>query len=573
MPDAQNPLDAAGGITKALLAALDLIQKDVSASQVGPDGKPSGTSIYMQLPMGITIDPTMYADPWTPAGGDANSSFNNQGGFIQTAAPATGAPAPTGPDQQLAQSIQNAFYTAALVDNMLQISSDGVAASWEDRQISIEYFTVLKGMQPTTTEAPDPNVVARVKAAQAELYTFDANGDPIGYTPLYNNYIRNRKAWTDAIGAQASAYWQAMSDPTAGRAWPVVGATYANAVKQALDDLNGMGRMQVEAALNTIATQGQDATTALIALANQLYDSFSIQLGGTVSVPVPWSYIAPTRWYDATDDSLGARAVTVTDASSSNAGSSGSSSFAHSWWSQQSSAVGGSVGIHFGPFGGSADASHTQASNASASNAQQAGWSSHTDTSSSATISFEYFVANIYRPWLLGDLFHIDGWYWRHHRKNDISDGTIAGQIGKPDKTLPMLPMAFVIMRNVSIKTNDWGDAGTDFTKAQQLADSSGKSSSSSFGGSVGFLGISGSANVSKQNAGGAFRSTQTNTTGFTFQQDGRGGTLTLNGSQIVGWIGQIQPASPQQDDPGLASLQAPSGTASSTQPAEAAAS
>ena len=81
MPDAVSQLGSVGGITKALLDALDQIENQVAASLVGPDGKPSGTAIYMHMPTGSPIDPKMFANAWTPAGGDSASSFSDDGSF------------------------------------------------------------------------------------------------------------------------------------------------------------------------------------------------------------------------------------------------------------------------------------------------------------------------------------------------------------------------------------------------------------------------------------------------------------------------------------------------------------
>ena len=66
-------------------------------------------------------------------------------------------------------------------------------------------------------------------------------------------------------------------------------------------------------------------------------------------------------------------------------------------------------------------------------------------------MEFDWFVATIERPWYLGDLFHMDGWYLVGKKKGSISDGTIDGQVGQAeDKLLPMGPKAFVVIRNVT---------------------------------------------------------------------------------------------------------------------------
>src|ERR1700751_4803091 len=86
MPDMQTSLNQAGAIVKAMLNALDQIQQYVAASQIGPDGKPSGTAVYMHMMMGYTVDPKMYSNAWTPGGGDSSASFSNEGTFVQPAA-------------------------------------------------------------------------------------------------------------------------------------------------------------------------------------------------------------------------------------------------------------------------------------------------------------------------------------------------------------------------------------------------------------------------------------------------------------------------------------------------------
>ena len=567
MADATSQINSAGSITKALLDALDQIERYVSASQVGPDGKPLGTAIYMHMPTGYPIDPKMFANAWTPGGGDSSSSFSNDGTFVQapaqksataTASNGTGPagsmypPAPQ-PDQKLENAIQNAWYTSMLVDQMLEVTQNGRATAWPDRKISIEYYTILKGMQPLQISQPAQDVIDAVTAAQNLLYLRDDKGNFVGYTQLYAQYRRNRTTWTNAIAAQAAAYAQAMGDPVAGQAWPVVAQKYANDVSLALDDFNSMGRKQVEDALNTIATQGESAVAAIAALAQQMYDAYAIQLGGQVSVNVPWSFISPISWWDYTDESFGVQKITGTSESHDKKTASGTGSFANNWQRQQSSSTSGSGGFNIGFAGASAAASHADASNAFGDHANQYQWNNHSDNSSSASVSMEFFLATIERPWLLGDLFNIGGWYLVGQRKNSISDGTIANQIGEKSLALlPMLPMAFLIVRNVKITCDDWGDTGAALATAQQNAAGSGQSSQNSVAVSANYLFYSASGQHADQQSSGAFGSSAT-TSGMTFESDNKkGGTLTLMGSQIAGWVGQIQLASPQVDDPTL---------------------
>lgn len=569
MPDAASQLGTVGGITKALLDALDQIHTQVSAGLIGPDGKPSGTALYMHMPVGIPVDPKMFANPWTPAGGDSSSQFGNDGSFSGSATPSSSPPPagvpsgsvyppPTKPDPQLENSIQAAYFTSRLVDQMMMVTRNGVFSAWPDRNVNIEYFTVIKGMQPIDQRPPAQDVLNRIAAAQALLYVKDANGNPIGYTPLYANYRRNHTAWTNAISKQALAYAQAMGDPVLGQQWPIVAATYAGAVSQARNDLDGMGRQTVEDNLAIIATQGEGAVTALADLARKMYDAYQLQLAGGISVGVPWSYISPMSWWDATDDSLGVIKIKGHSENHDASTGQGAGSFANNWNQQQSSSTSGGGGFNVGLYSAHADGSHSDASNAFGNHASQYNWTSHADHSSSASVEFEYFLASIERPWFLGDLFNIKGWYMVGQRAKAISDGTIDNQIGeKAPAILPMLPKGFLVIRNVTITCDDWGDFGSSFNQAQQASQGSGQSSANSMAVSGSYLFVSASGKHEDQQSSGAFGSQQTSS-GFTFTSDGgKGGTLTMKGSQIAGWVGQIQAAAPLMDDPTLPKLKA----------------
>jgi len=284
-----------------------------------------------------------------------------------------------------------------------------------------------------------------------------------------------------------------------------------------------------------------------------MYGAFSIQLAGGISSEVPWSYISPISWWDHNDNSFGVQQLTASSSSYEAGGGAGSSSFANNWWNEQSSSTSASVGVSFGFAGGSADYSHSDASNAFADNSGRSSWSNFADKSSDATVTCEFFLATIERPWLLGDLLNMDGWYLVTQKKNSVSDGTIVTQVGDQSKILPMIPKAFLVMRNVSITADDWGEAGNAFDTAQQNASGSGESSSNSYGASVSYFCANASFQQSDQQASGAFDSNASSNSGWQFSRNGNGGTLKLMGSQIIGWVGEIQPASPKIDDPGLA--------------------
>ena len=583
MPDAVTQLGNVGNITKALLNALDQIQDQIAKGLVGPDGKPSGTAIYMHMPTGMSLDPKDYAFAWTPAQEGTSSQQSNTGTFSSSPAASTFGSAPAAPgafgstpaasagqmNAQLAESQQAAFNTATLVDQMLEVTQNGVMVAWPARNVSIEYFGIITAAQPMPIPPPSPQIQAEVAGAQRFLFVEDANGNLINYTPIYQNYQNNQTAYATAVANNAAAYAQAMADPVAGQAWPVVGRKYATAVQQAWNNWVAMGKQQVEAALAVISTEGQSPVAALFALAHQLYTTYQVQLSGGLSSGTQWSYINPSSWWDATDDSIGALQITGSSKAQDAVTRAGTYSFANNWQAQQSNSTSGSGGFNVGIYSASSSGSHTGSSSGQSANAAQYTWSSHQDNSSDATVSLEYFIARIYRPWALMDIFNISDWYIPGQRANCISDGTIANQIGaatipgtnKP-RLMPMMPMAFLIIRNVAITCDDWGDFANSFSAAAQASQGSAQATSNSVAVSGSYLFASGSAqHQDQQSSQQGSQHQMTNSITFT-SSAGRGGTLKMLGSQVCGWIGQINPASPPMDDPNLPKPQDAGGAA-----------
>lgn len=150
----------------------------------------------------------------------------------------------------------------------------------------------------------------------------------------------------------------------------------------------------------------------------------------------------------------------------------------------------------------------------------------------------------------------MDGWYYVGGKTGCISDGTLEGNLNKPDtqdrtdKLLPMVPKGFIIIRNVVIWANEWGSAGDAFSTAVQQSAGHTDASSTSFGGSVGWCGLGGSVQHTDSDANGAFSSSADTGYGWSYSSKDKGGTLTIHGAQIVGWIGEIQPKAPRKDAP-----------------------
>ena len=168
---------------------------------------------------------------------------------------------------------------------------------------------------------------------------------------------------------------------------------------------------------------------------------------------------------------------------------------------------------------------------------------------SNVSVEFEYGLCNIYRPWLLSELFVIDGWYLPGEKNKVVSDGTVAGQTSETDShLLSMIPTQFLVVRNVKITADGWGDTGTQMSNYCTHAQSDDQSSSTKVSGGVGFMCFGGT--VSHQNADWSGDDAESSSAAgsWSFKGNAQHGALTINGCQIVGWVGEIIPASPKVD-------------------------
>jgi len=201
-----------------------------------------------------------------------------------------------------------------------------------------------------------------------------------------------------------------MSDPVAGQACSIEAATYANKVTQALDYFNAMGRREVEDAINTLATVGQSAVQALAGGRAKCMERSAFNLRavsrpkslGLTSARSPGGTTMTTR--SAYNNSP--RRVRVTRPGVVRE-------------VPASLTTGGMSSLHL-PARASESVSDSQAAvptiaipmrNAFADHSGRSPWSNFADKSSDATVTCEFFLATIERPWLLGDLLNMDGWY------------------------------------------------------------------------------------------------------------------------------------------------------------------
>jgi hypothetical protein len=575
----QSQLSQDTGLGSALLNVMDQIVAHLLTQQpVDSTDKPTGTTVYLQYQTGQGVDPTQYLDAWSPVGGNSLQSVLQSGQVSvsqQPGAPTTpttssgGTSSGTPPvNVALQESLFAAWQTSMLVDSMFLVDDKGQLQTYQGggRSLSFAYGEIIQGMQPANPAQPSAAVQAAVSQAQAVLWQTDSSGNITGPTTMYQNYLTNQMAWATAKSNLAAAQAQALTDPALGQVWPQMAAPYQTAVDQAYQTWLSEGAETVEQALATIESEGEDVVDAMVASAKELFQSWS--LAGLSGVPsqTQYSAISPAHWCDPTDDTIGWSKMSVTSQSAAQAAQQNQNSYSNSWYNTNSSSTSAGGSANFFGFQVGANGGATNSGNANQQGTTTVTTTKTEDQTTNVSITLEWLLCQVQRPWLVSDLFYMQNWYMVNQRKNTISDGTVSGQIANESQLLPMIPTAFLVVRNVAITANNWGQAGQSLQAAHAAAQSSGQASSSNYGGSVGFFGMGASAAHSQTNTSGQASSNSSGAIDWSFESVGTQGTLNINGAQILGWVGSIVPASAPEDDPTLpAQNSATSGTTSSS--------
>jgi hypothetical protein len=174
-------------------------------------------------------------------------------------------------------------------------------------------------------------------------------------------------------------------------------------------------------------------------------------------------------------------------------------------------------------------------------------------------VSLEWALVSIYRPWLVSDLFYMKNWYIQGKRANCVSDGRIETQLGITDQLLPLIPQQMLVIRNVTITSNSWGDFGNDlktlYSGDQNSTDAS-QSSQHASGFGVGPIAFGkGNYDHADDKAKGQGSDYSDKHAASSSGKNFDGTTLTINGAQVIAFLSDIVPPSPSMDDPALPKL------------------
>jgi hypothetical protein len=368
--------------------------------------------------------------------------------------------------------------------------------------LSTVYKTIVDGANTLSTVTPAQEKIYKQAYGflnkETEITDFTgAKTTQYGPSQIYQTYVQNQTAYITAIVGYRNAFNNYdLTDPKQQREWQANEPLLKNAVSQTYNSWRAQGATQVEQAL---AAQASSINNAIATAIKDAQDAVSDknQLASNVGAG-PWfmTLAYPTNW---TDPAAAANFTQLT-LSSKNLKTSSDSSF--NSWGGNSSWAGG-----------------LWSASASGSSKTE---NSHMDAQN-LTLSARIGVVRILRPWLHEFLFRMSGWSMKGKDQNGISNGALKGN---ENGLLPLLPTAFVVARDITI-TADFSSEDKTHAESEWKA-----------GGSVGWGPFSVSGNYAHSEKHDTFQSTFS------------GGTLTVPGIQIIGWISEIVPASPPMGEP-----------------------
>jgi hypothetical protein len=403
-------------------------------------------------------------------------------------------------------SLERLRKVSDLVDQQLAFNKEGTSLT-TGSTISEAYRLIVNGafslgLPPLT----DATLKEQIGEAKKLLYTDISHSSD--KTPLYKNYRDLEGKWQDAIIGYAGAFQNMKTNPAMEESWPQLGLIYDQKISDALSDLEAV-QNDVLNAEALIGSQAIDTAGDFIRNAKEDVDRstgrYLVNVGeGAGGIKILYSEIIPSNWCDPDADNWSN--YTFDNATSHYAESNETVSFGG----------GGGVGFGFWSIGGSG---HHQESRQEIN--------SETD---SLTISFEYTMVDIRRPWLDTLLFKLNNWFLQGQKPGIISDGT-TDQLTKTfdqqgSMWFPSLPVKLILVKNLFIST-------AEFQKAYDASQSY-TSAGASFG--WGPFSINGSYSKSSSNV-------------VIDTVDGKVG-LRVKGIQIIGHISEVISYSPKIEQP-----------------------
>ena len=449
--------------------------------------------------IGLPIHKDDYNNPWSPLGANLEKDIPKTDPADPKTAPKTGSDK-LDTNQAfvaaIAKNMQSYLSGYVLLDSKLQMNNQYSVMPGSSK-LSDTWFAIITGANGIP---PDMELSDDLKQAYADATAklMDKDGN---VTPHYQAYMNFEDEHKSKVKARNKAYSAAFTDPMKLQQWPQDGVPYQDDVDEAWNRWMGLGfKEEIEKAINTLAAQGTDPAIALIARAKKKFQNSLFEFSGYGEIP--YTMMSPRTWYDADNDD-GWNEYSSTDLHS------------EGQYSASQTAYGGGGGFNVGLWSGGASFEHSDSS---------AGGSGEMKN---VRIKFNYAIVDIDRPWLDTSLLNLNNWFLvGDYKKNSISTGSMAQQKpadGTEPTFLPSIVTSLILIKDVHISWDDWKSQWQSHTQ------------SNSASASVGVWCFTANANYS--------HATQSRE----FSCDDSGEELVIPGIQIIGYVSQIMPASPQR--------------------------
>jgi hypothetical protein len=396
--------------------------------------------------------------------------------------------------------LRSAFALSELVNAVPTVTPE-----WGDslRRVSTEYKTIVDNANADNKEDPAQRATYdkayNFLNAKTSIANFD--GPPtesFGPSAIALAYDQNQTAYVNAVGGYRSAYNSYnLDDLEDQRKFQAVAPGLENTVEQAWNKWVREGKQNVERAQDALRTTINNAVAAAIRQAQDAMREKEGAMAPLIPGQPRWfpSYVMPTNWTEATcrGSKLILSSKFLATSTSDQASEYSRDSKGLFWWSSSSEEG-----------------------------------KSQTNSSSMQTnefeLSAELITVLIRRPWLNTGLFAMSDWWAKGYPRGRISTGTLKGN---GNSVLPLIPTAFIVAKDVSIKANFTSQDTSHFT----------------------------SDSTSRERTGwgwgpftGAGRYNRSRSEKDTFQSSYSNGVLKMPGLQLIAWVSTITPASPPND-------------------------
>ena len=323
--------------------------------------------------------------------------------------------------------------------------------------------------------------------------------ETFGPSPIALAYDQNQTAYVNAVGGYRTAYNSYNLDNIDDqRKFQAVAPGLQNTIDQAWNKWVREGKQNVERAVDALKTSINNAIAAAL---RQAQDAMSDQhaLAGLMANDDKWypAYVMPTNW---TEPSCTGSKLTLSSkhlaTNTSEQASAYSSNSKGLFWTSTSSRE------------GKTDVNAT-----------------HMETND-FELTAELITVRIRRPWLNSIVFNMTDWWAKGYPKDRISNGKLKGNEAG---ALPLIPTAFIVAKDVTIKSKFTAQDTSRFTASNSSDEKRG----------WGWGPFSG---------GGHYTTNRVNNDAFSSSY--ADGILKLPGLQLIAWVSSIAPACPPKDAP-----------------------